>query len=53
MIAINQLIKIILGVAVVVAVVLGVYFFGGYVNDFFGGLSPEKEGTKLVLGLIN
>ena len=52
MLAISQLIKIILGLAVVVAVVLGVYFFGSYVSDFFGGLSGN-ESSKLILSLIN
>ena len=36
MLAINQLIKILLGVFVVVAVATGLYFFGNYVTDFFG-----------------
>jgi len=36
MLAINQLIKIILGVFVVVAVATGLFFFGSYITDFFG-----------------
>jgi len=47
--AINQLIKIILGVLVVVAVVGGLYlFFRGSVLDFFKGLPSGK----IILGAI-
>lgn len=39
---IEQLIKIILGVLVVVAVLIGLYlFFGSRIKEFFGGLSPS------------
>jgi hypothetical protein len=42
---IEQLIKIILGVLVVVAVVVGLYFFFGQrVSEFFKGLSPGIAG---------
>ena len=50
MIAISQLIKIVLGLFVVVAVVMGLYFFGSYVSDFFGGLSSEENKTKVQVG---
>jgi len=36
--AISQLIKIVLGVLVVVVVVLGLYFFGEQLIDFFRNL---------------
>ena len=36
MLAINQLIKIVLGVLVVAAVAVGLYLFGNYITDFFG-----------------
>lgn len=49
---ISQLIKIILGVLVVVMVVSGLYFFGGYVSDFMGNL-PGGNATKLILYLLN
>ena len=48
---INQLIKIIIGVFVVVVVVGGLYFVFNYVIDFFKNL-PEGEPVKLVLGLL-
>ena len=42
---IEQLIKIILGVLVVVAVILGLYFFFGQrIAEFFNGLSPGLAG---------
>ncbi len=41
---IDQLIKIILGVLVVIAVIIGLYlFFGQRVADFFKGLSPPTS----------
>ena len=46
MLAINQLIKIIIGVVVISVVVMGLYFFGSYVADFFGNMiggEDEKE----------
>ncbi|HLA23442.1 MAG TPA: hypothetical protein VJZ93_02820 [Candidatus Nanoarchaeia archaeon] len=49
MIAINEMIKIILGIAVIVAVLFGLYFFGNYFTDFFENLVP---GNKILLGLI-
>ena len=49
---INQLIKIIIGVFVVVVVVGGLYlFFKNYVIDFFKNL-PGGEPVKLVLSLL-
>lgn len=55
MLTIEQLIKIILGILVFVAVVLGVYlFFGNYVIDFFKNLGGnEGEGAaEMVLSLL-
>ena len=51
MLTIEQLIKIILGILVFVAVVLGVYlFFKNYVIDFFKNLGGnETSGTILFL----
>lgn len=40
---IGQLIKIILGMAVVVAVVAGIGFFGSNVTDFFNNLVPSEK----------
>ena len=49
---IEQLIKIILGVFVVAAVILGIYFFfKNKVFDFFKGLSVGNS-TKMFLGLL-
>ena len=46
---IEQLIKLIIGIVVVVAVIFFVYtFFKDKVIDFFKGLSPD-EVTKLIL----
>ena len=42
---INQLIKIIIGVLVVVMVVSGLFFFGSYISDFLGNL-PGGNATK-------
>ncbi len=43
--AISQLIKIIIGVLVFVAVVIGVYFFfKGQVIDFFRGFASNSSG---------
>ena len=40
---INQLIKIILGLTVVVVVIAGLYFiFKEKIIDFFGGLVPDE-----------
>ncbi len=51
--SVNQLIKIILGIIVFVAVVGGAYFvFKGKIIDFFNNLVPENS-TKFVLSLIN
>ncbi len=48
----NQLIKIIIGILVVVVVVLGLYFFfKEYVIGYFQDL-PGEGATDLVLGLI-
>jgi len=49
---IGQLIKIIIGLLVVVAVVIGIYFFGGYVNDFFKNVLPSDETQKIILSII-
>ena len=43
MLAINQLIKIIIGVVVISVVVMGLYFFGSYVADFFGNMIGGEE----------
>ena len=51
MLAISQLIKIVLGIVVVVAVVTGLFFFGGYVNDFFNNL-VSNETSRLYLSII-
>ncbi|MCX6749604.1 MAG: hypothetical protein NTW17_02570 [Candidatus Pacearchaeota archaeon] len=52
MLTIEQLIKIIIGTLVFVAVVLGVYlFFKNYVIDFFKNLGGN-ETAKLMLSLI-
>ncbi len=49
---INQLIKIIIGVFVVVVVVVGLYlFFKGSILDFFENIIPGDV-TKLVLYLL-
>jgi hypothetical protein len=49
--AINQLIKIILGVFVVAVVVAGIYlFFKNYVIDFFKNMAGGAE--TLFLGMI-
>lgn len=50
--AISTLIKIILGVFVIVAVTIGVFFFfKDSILGFFKNL-PGAEGTGLILGLI-
>lgn len=51
MIAIEQLIKIILGIVVVAAVVIGLYFFGSQITDFFRNLPGGNEPVKLALHL--
>ena len=43
MLAINQLIKIIIGVVVIAVVIMGLYFFGSYVSDFFGNMIGGEE----------
>ncbi len=49
---IEQLIKIILGIFIVAAVVIGVYFFfRNSIIDFFKGLSA-KNITKIFIALI-
>jgi|WetSurMetagenome_2_1015567.scaffolds.fasta_scaffold131024_3 hypothetical protein len=49
---IEQIIKLILGIAVVVAVIIGVYFlFKNQIMEFFNNLSPP-EANKVFLGLI-
>tara|TARA_Y100000296_G_scaffold20566_1_gene24425 strand:- start:166 stop:480 length:315 start_codon:yes stop_codon:yes gene_type:complete len=47
MLAINQLIKIIIGVVVISVVVMGLYFFGSYVADFFGNFAPGEEEKRV------
>jgi hypothetical protein len=50
--ATNQLIKIILGILVFVAIVGGAYLlFKGRIIDFFDNLVPSNS-TKMFLGLI-
>jgi len=50
---INQLIKIILGVIVFVAIVIGLYsFFKDSVFDFFNNLVGNGTG-KIILGILN
>jgi len=50
--AINNLIKIILGVVVVVVVIAGLsWFFKNNVLDFFKNL-PGGNTTKVILGII-
>lgn len=47
---INQLIKIIIGVIVFVAVVVGVYFFfKGSLIDFFNNFVPTKISDSILL----
>ncbi len=53
MLAINQLIKIILGVVVIAVVVVGLYFFGSYISDFFKNFVPQDKPIKFVLSLLN
>lgn len=52
MLAINQLIKIILGIFVVVVVITGLYFFGDYVSDFFKNIIGN-EPIKFTLYFLN
>ena len=48
---IEQLIKIIIGVFVVVAVIIGIYFaFRNNIIDFFEGLPTNSSG--LIMGLL-
>ena len=49
----DQLVKIILGVLVVVAVIIGLYFaFKNQIIDFFENLPGGNETSKLFLGLL-
>ena len=52
MLAINQLIKIILGVFVVVAVATSLYLFGSYITDFFKNI-PGGNLSKFILYLLS
>lgn len=53
MLTIEQLIKIILGIIVVVAVILGVYlFFKNNVIDFFKNLGGNEIAGGVILSLI-
>ena len=53
MLAIEQLIKIILGVVVVAAVISALYFFGSQIGDFFRNLpGGGKELDKIFLSLL-
>ena len=53
MLTIEQLIKIIIGILVVVAVVLGIYlFFKNDVIDFFTNIN-QTEPAKILTFLIN
>jgi hypothetical protein len=46
---VEQLIKVILGIVVVAAVVIGVYLlFKNNIFDFFKGLSPGKQPTLFI-----
>lgn len=49
MLEIEQLIKIILGIIVAVAVIAGIYFFGSYITDFFKNLPGGNETSKIIL----
>ncbi len=53
MLAINQLIKILLGVFVVVAVAAGLYLFGIYITDFFGNFPGGIEEQEESVGVID
>ena len=49
---IEQIIKLILGIAVVVAVIIGIYFlFKNQLMEFFNNLSPP-EANKVFLSLV-
>jgi len=49
---VGQLIKLIIGIFVIVAVVAGAYFFfKGDLSNFFNSL-PGSESVKILLGLI-
>jgi hypothetical protein len=49
---INQLVKMIIGILVVVAVVLGIYFaFKDSILGFFRNL-PVGDASKIIMGLI-
>lgn len=53
MLAIEQLIKIILGIVVVAAVISGLYFFGSQISDFFRNLpGGGEEAAKFILSLL-
>jgi len=43
MLAISQLIKIVLGLFVVIAVIGGLVFFASYVSDFFDNVTPSED----------
>lgn len=50
---INQIIKMILGAFLIVAVIVGIYlFFSGTVIDFIKNLMGDDEVTKFVLILL-
>lgn len=49
--AINQLIKIIIGIVVIVMVVSALYFFGGHISDFFKNL-PQGNPTQIIFFMI-
>ncbi len=53
MLAINQLIKIVIGVVVITVVITGLYFFGSYVSDYFSNLVPKDKSVKFILSLLN
>ncbi len=51
----QSIIKLILGIMLFVAVVLGLYFFfKDYINDFFRNLSKNRvvEAPKIVLNIL-
>lgn len=51
---IGQLVKIIIGMLVVVAVIIGIYLlFKNSVIDFFNNLGGNSSANKLIFSLLN
>jgi hypothetical protein len=50
--AINQLIKILLGIVVIVVVISALFFFGSNISDFFKNL-PGGDAQEIILTLLN